>query len=258
MEVFDRQKISAMHIKAFRGELGMKVRYHAPQVYGLGPGHVIEIEPGDEALYPLAETYVLVHPADDDDRRGPPRYRLGPEEFFRPHPHRVQDVPSHPIVICPRQRAYGSAKNWPHWGTLSATLMTMGIPTFAAGTPESSDTAILPDMAAWDFAFHLDATIEAMAKADLVIATASGLSLLAVMIGVPLLLIHSGGRVAPGPQMDAEGRILSNSYGRLPMQKLYEPVNHLGSPIWKVDAWEDPHLVYSTARGLLKEERTLC
>ena len=232
-----------MIISAFHGELGHKLRYHVPWAYALGPGHTVEIEAGDEALYPLADSYKIVPRALDDTRRTPLRTK-GREVFFTPAPHVPQGIRAD-VVICPRSRNYGSSKNWPHWKALES------IPgVFAAGAPDSSADVDCPR--AWDYARFLDASIEAMRSACLVIATANGLSVLAMLCGVPLLLITHRGLVAPGPVLSAEGLILKTSYGPIPFDRFYRPTNHRGVPIHMVDAWEDPGLVIQRATELLR------
>lgn len=233
-------------IPAFRGELGHKLRFHVPWVYGRGTGHVIEIEKGDEALYPLAAEYRVIERAADDTRRKPGRI-YGPEEFFQPEPHIPQGI-SADIVICPRARSYGASKNWPHWKALEALP---GV--FAAGAPDSSADVDCPR--AWDYERFLDASIEAMRSARLVIATANGLSVLAMLCGVPLLLITHRGLVAPGPQVDASGRVMQPSYGPVPLQRFYWPTNHLGVRIYQVDAWERPAAVIAAAERILSPQK---
>jgi hypothetical protein len=151
------------------------------------------------------------------------------------------------VVICPRARSYGSSKNWPHWNALESLP---GV--FAAGAPDSSANVACPR--AWDYGRFLDASIEAMRSARLVVATASGLSVLAILCGVPLLLITYRGLVAPGAQLDRERRVLQRAYGPVSdlMRRFYNPTNHRGVPIYEVDAWDQPELVVNRVRELLR------
>lgn len=194
-----------MRISAFRKEFGLKVRYHAPQTYALGEGHTIEIEEGDEALYPLAQEWKVVPRAPDDSRFG----RIDttrPVKLFTPRPYILQEFGEVDVVVCPRWRRYGPNKNWLGWSNLYRYLGDAGFSCFSGGAPDSSWTnGHCP--AAWDFNRFLDATLAAMHKAKLVIATHAGLAVLSVLCGRPLLLITYGGRTAPGTQVRFAGQI---------------------------------------------------
>src|SRR6185295_15192661 len=52
----------------FRGEFGLKVRYHIPAVYALN-SVIVCAESGEEALYPRAREFVEVARNNDDCRR---------------------------------------------------------------------------------------------------------------------------------------------------------------------------------------------
>ena len=245
-------------IQPFRGEFGLKVRYHVPAAYALGPGHRIIIEEGEEALYPLAAEWVSIDRREDDERRGwtdPAAGTYGAEqpinvgrgdrmEWFMPRPHLRQDLGEVDVVICPRQRNYGSTKNWPHWDWLARQLVGDGFRVFAAGAPDSSMEVECPR--AWDYVRFLDASIEAVLKARLVIATDAGLAHLAVLCGTPLLLITFGGLVAPGPVVDSAGVAMEPGYWAVRLEEYYHSANHMGSPIHVSNAWQ--------FRKLLEEE----
>lgn len=226
-------------IPAFRGELGHKVMFHAPWVYAKGPGHVVEIEEGDEALYPLAKEWRVVPRAADSERRRPAKLS-GPFKRFVPEPHVRQNVGAPGVVICPRKRDYGARKNWFGWHLLASEIPYV----FAAGAPDSSDTEVDCE-SAWHYKRFLDATIEAMRSAWLVVATDAGLAHLAVMCGAPLLLVTYRGLTAPGPQVDANGRIMKPNYGSVDLERYingYETTN-----IELFDGWERPHEVLERA-----------
>lgn len=221
-------------IRAFQGEFGLKIRYHVPRVYAMGEVDCVEIEKGEEALYPRAKRWKIIERAADDTRRQRPRLQ-GPEKRFVPNPHMHQHVGRVDVVICPRWRSYGSAKNWPHWKWLGQKLESMGYGVFAGGAPDSS--AEVDCRAAWNYPRFLDATIEAMLEADLVVATDAGLAHLAVLCGRPLLLITHHGLVAPGPVVDAEGREMQAQYWPVRMDEYYHAANHRNAPIRTTGAW---------------------
>ena len=229
-------------IPAFRGEFGLKVRYHVPQVYAMGPGHVIEIEEGEEALYPLASEWRIVPRVEDSTRRKSPK-RKGREGRFIPEPHVSQGVSAR-VVICPRLRSYGSAKNWPHWD------MFAGIDgVFAAGAPDSSYEVSCPR--AWDYSRFLDASIEAIRSARLVVATDAGLAHLAVLCGTPLLMVTHRGLVAPGPVLDERGRAMMPEYWPVRWEEYYVAANHMGVHMERVyDGWTNPEKVVARALEL--------
>lgn len=232
-----------MLIPAWRHEFGLKLRYHVPFVHSLGTGHVVEIEEGEEALYPLADEWRVVPRAADRERTANPEREV-PISWFTPQPYEPQGV-SADVVICPRMREHGAGKNWPGW------LELAGLPgAFAAGAPDSSFEVDCPR--AWDHPRFLDATIEAMLSARLVIATTSGLSLLAVLCGRPLLLVTYRGLVAPGPIVHADGRVLRSAYRTVPLDRYYHPMNHRGTPIHVVDGWEDPSRVTRAVERILR------
>ncbi len=249
----------------FRGEFGLKVRYHVPAVFARGFGLRIIIEEGEEALYPLAQSWQLLERRNDDERRGwtdpmveelrrrcPDAIELGkglPEERFLPRPHVEQRTPPADVVICPRQRKYGSSKNWPFWASLLRSLKGDEISVFAAGAPDSSDDLDCPR--AWDYARFLDATIEAMLGARLVVATDAGLAHLAVLCGRPLLLISHEGLVAPGPVLDDLGDTMEPRYWPVRLEDYYDAANHTGSPIYFSGAWMSCKLIKEQVDDIL-------
>jgi hypothetical protein len=256
----------------FRGEFGWLVMMHAPQVRAChDDDKVVCCEPGCEALYPGVSRYVPVDRRDDDDRHGlsdreflnqfetrmrrqfgDAQYirpdRSATREYFTPWPHEAQVVTCD-IVVCPRWRNYGFNKNWPHWSQLVEYLD--GYKLLAAGAPDSSVDVACPK--AWSYARFLDASIEAMLLAKLVIATDAGLAHLAVMCGTPLLMItHANGLVAPGPVVESDGREAATDYWPVHMDR-YERENHCDVDIRQVhDAWENPAIVAVQAKDMMQ------
>lgn len=244
-----------MFIPVYRGEFGLKVRFHVPMIYALGRGHTIEIEQGEEALYPLADEWVVV-PRDqkDKDRHGDPptRYQRMAEVRFVPDSYKKQEVPFTDVVICPRKRDYVKAKNWTEWLTLVRTLQGIGLNVSAAGVKDSSETDLPLDCAAWDFARPLDASIDLIRSAALVIAPCSGLAHLAVLCGAPLLLLTYRGLTSPGPVYSSSGRFVSKHGRPVPLAHYYHEANHRSSLIETVDGWEDPLKVAERTYELIR------
>jgi ADP-heptose:LPS heptosyltransferase len=259
----------------FRGEFGLKLWWHVPAVHAIEPD-VCYIEAGEQALYPSAREWTEVDRQHDDRRRnnyakddGTPvfeavaRWRFPaaellkpsdrwPRKRFVPQPHWPQGV-SCDVVVCPRWRNYGAEKNWPHWVDLTARLNAEGLNVFAGGAADSSQE--VPAVRAWEFERNLDATIEAMHSARLVVATDAGLAHLAVLCGRPLLMItHADGLVAPGSVNDEHGRPMEPQYWPVKMHRYHE-ANHTGSPIELVKhAWDDPARVFARTMEILAVE----
>jgi len=254
----------------FRGELGLKLRYHVPAVHAMRPD-VVCMEPDEEALYPSAGTRYLVERNRDDDRREKyakdgaylrtlePQLRAAfpraqfvetapgmPEARFIPEPLLRRGLAAD-VVICPRKRVYGASKNWDGWALLAEQLQAAGLSVFAGGAPDSSNPVPCP--AAWELERFLDATIEAMLVARVVVATDAGLAHLAVLCGRPLVLIaYGGGLVAPGPVLDSDGHQTMPIYWPIRLDRYYHQANHMHAPIRVVpNGWERPEDVLAAA-----------
>lgn len=242
-------------IPAFRGEFGLKLRYWVPQVATLCQREpcTVEIEEGEEALYPFAVEHRIVERAEDGTRHGSPPDLGVPETRFVPQPAVLQMTKyvdgSTDVVVCPRWRRYGEAKNWDRWAELVARLQDSRLRVFGAGAPDSS--AAVPCPGAWAWLRFLDASIEAMRNAKLVVATDAGLAHLAVLCGAPLLLVTYRGRVAPGPVIDSRGKVAQQEYWPVRLAEYYGKANHTGAPINVMDGWEDPEAVAAEAALLI-------
>ena len=266
-------------VMPLRAEFGMKVWWHAPAVHAIAGDKIVCIEPGDEALYPSATEFRVVTQQHDDARRN--RYSRDrefldnvqrdviteygienvelifphddwPRERFIPEPRVRQGSPHlYPdIVVCPRRRRYGAEKNWPEWHDLTAGLVADGFTVFAAGAPDSSYEVPCPQ--AWDYDRFLDASIEAMLNAKLVVTTDAGLAHLAVLCGRPTAVItHGDLLVAPGPVIDETGRQMEDHYWPVKLERYVEG-NHTDAPLFFLDhAWYDPANVRRTIRRLM-------
>lgn len=255
----------------FRGEFGLKIRFHVPAVHALRP-ELACIEPGEEALYPSASQHLVVARNQDDRRRDLfskdadflmrlreqlrhqyagadllETYEGMAEERFVPEPTVRYGIKAD-AVVCPRKRTYGAQKNWDGWWRLAGGLACEGLEVFAAGAPDSSDAKnTIP--AAWHYARYLDATLEAMLGARVIIATDAGLAHLAVLCGRPLVLIaYGGGLVAPGPVLNGDGSQAFPRYWPIRLQKYYHDANHTNAPIRVVpNGWEQPRDVLRAA-----------
>jgi hypothetical protein len=106
----------------------------------------------------------------------------------------------------------------------------------------------MPCPTCWDYPRFLDATIEAMLAARVVVATDAGLAHLAVLCGRPLVLIaYGGGLVAPGPVLDGERQTMP-AYWPIRLEKYYHAANHMHAPIRVVPhGWERPEDVLAAA-----------
>lgn len=258
-------------ISPWRGEFGYRCFFHAPAVHAIPGKKVVCCERGTEALYPSAVGLEVVDRRSDGTRarndykrdldfveaveeRMRRRYpgaeilrpnQGWPRERFIPEPIHEYGI-SCDVVVCPRRRDYGHNKNWPHWARLTEDIQHEGLTVFAGGAPDSSFE--VPCEKAWGFSRFLDATLEAMHSADLVVATDAGLAHLAVLAGRPLLMItYRDGIVAPGPNTDEHGNVTEEEFWPVRMHR-YEKNNHTDSLIRVLHhAWEDPDMVVREA-----------
>lgn len=240
-------------IPAFLGEFGLRIRFFAPYVNTicLREPTVVEIEPGDEALFPNAAKYEYVDRVDDYGRGAkarPPDLEVEPT-FFAPRAAELQLREIFDVVVAPRKREYGSAKNWSAWPVLTEWVAGDGYDVFAAGAPDSSYD--VPCLWAWRFDRFLDASIEAIRGARLVVATDAGIAHLAVACGTPLLIVTYRGLVAPGAVYDSTGRLARPEYWPVRVDEYYEKANHAGIAIETIDGWDKPDDVRTRVAELL-------
>lgn len=236
-------------VPVFRGEFGVKVRSHVPIVHATPGPKIVEIEEGEEALYPSAERWIVVPRGSDNDRRGAAPLE-GEEARFVPAPHvEPEGLPAADVVICPRLRTFVEARNWSHWPALTTELQRRVVSVIAAGAPDSS--AAVPCRATWEWPRFLDATIRAILDAKLVVATDSGLAHLAVLCGRPLLIITHAGRCGDGPIIDGRGRKHADKHWYCNPEHYFEEANHKGVPIRLIDAWHDHAKVADWVSGFL-------
>lgn len=259
-----------------RWEFGLLCYIHVPAVYAIEGEYVCYIEPGREALYPGATEHLPVEERTDHLRRNSyakddagfirsleadaqwrfPGCEIAkpdarwPRKRFIPQPTVRYDIACD-VVVCPRKREYGPTKNWPAWPSLTEQLAAEGLDVFACGAADSSYD--VPCSRSWDYVRTLDATLEAMHAAKLVIATDAGLAHLAVLAGRPLLLItHAEGLVAPGPVIGDNGKTIHRHYWPVHMER-YREANHTGSMIDVLHhGWECPDRVLTRALELVR------
>ena len=204
----------------YRGEFGHKIMWHVPTVHADKAEKVVCCEEGEEALFPSAARHIPVSRNVDKDRhehvhydgafieqtcerlsREHPGAKLipphrGERAYFIPRPRvQMNAGVTTEIVVCPRRRKTGTLKNWQHWPELVKALGPDRC--FAAGAPDSSADVLCER--AWDYPRYLDATIEAMLSCRVVVATNSGLAMLALLCGKPLYIIAAAaGHSGPG------------------------------------------------------------
>ena len=241
------------------GEFGLALRYHVPAVHAMAGPKIVMHEPGRECLYPSADALVEVPNAVDRARdklyceteeraalknvaraRWPDHDVVAnckglPERRFIPEPHERYPIGPVDVVVCPRKRVFGPSKNWQGWTELTDSLSSR-LYVFSAGAPDSSDEVEGPK--AWDYPRSLDASVQAMLSAKLVVATDAGLAHLAVLCGVPLLMVTYHGLVAPGRVEHADGKAVGSAYWPVRLDEYYTSANHTGSLIELIDGWE--------------------
>lgn len=251
-------------VPPFRGELGLLIRFHAPAVAALPRPLTVCCEPGMEALYPNAE-HTIVDPREDALRKdlyrkdadyvaawteklkamypgctivAPDRSQDWPMTRFVPEPVKSYGLKTD-VVVCPRKREVAPERNWPHWPELVDELNAMKLRVWAAGAAQTSDTSV-DCYGSWHWPRPLDAAIDLMRSARLVIATDAGMAHLAVLCGAPLLIIGCGDLPAPGAKW------------KVRMQEYFEDANHMNAPIRLFDGWHDPVAVAREVRRTLQ------
>jgi len=277
-----------MFLLPFRGEFGIKLLRHICRVHAIEHSHkIIVCEKGDEGLYPTAREFLICAYNVDVEKRDQPIVdkdfiisflnreispRLnpgdsvvwpgfeGPRAYFVPQPYlRVEHDIVPDVVICPRKRAYGSSKNWPHWKLLVEELLSVGIRNIvAAGAPDSSDRQlenVIP--CSWTVTRNLDCTLAWMNSCKVVVSTDNGLAHLAVWCGKYLLLIsHSDGIVAPGPVTDQNGNLIKPHYWKINLGQ-FQSENHLKSAIEVApNSWDDPPSIAKRVTQLIRDSGT--
>ena len=264
----------------FRGEFGITVRFHVPAVAALEGDVMVCHEPGLEALYPFALSRIIVPRKSDPERgwtkasdpafmegircglrAGYPGAELvetdGRDEKnvrrFRPKPHEPQLDPAREwdVFVAPRKRQGAPnvmARNWDGWPETCQRLRSDGLRIFAGGMRETS-YEVEADDAAWHYDRTLDATIEAMYRSKVVLATDAGLAHLAMLCGRPLIIVAAeGGRVAPGLRTDEP----DSKFWGVRMKHYYEEANHAGAPLSMLpDGWHDIPGVIAAVKGAL-------
>ena len=233
-------------ILPYRGEFGHKIMTYVPTIHGFdSPKKIVCCEPGEECLYPSATKIIIVDRMLDKNRREKmhhdenfheeltatlrkdyPKAEIKKsfnrkKKYFIPKPTETNNI-SCDVVICPRYRKYGVAKNWKLWKELDVEL-SKKYKVFAAGAADSSGEIVSP--ASWSYERFLDASIEGMLSSKVVIATDTGLGYLALLCGKPLILISSDGKTCP-------------SYKKISLKR-FQGVNHMKMNIDIVDAWTD-------------------
>jgi hypothetical protein len=268
-----REIPTARIVLPWRGEFGIICNWHGPQINAVASPKIIPIEPGMEALYPDAARYVYA-PVCPDHQKGylqetdaklqkavaaniPHRHLVWPNEeahrkWFVPDAFVPVAAPATDVVICPRQRETGCGRNWQHWQTLLDGLRLDDLSVAAAGSPWSSVDVHGCGFRAWEHDRCLDASISLMKKTKLVVGTDTGLTHLALMCGVPAILLISSdtGRVADGCYTSpTHGK---TRYWFILSREYYEEPNHADSYVGMMyHAWEDPQLVRRHVQNLL-------
>lgn len=250
-------------VPPFRAEFGLTVRYHAPMVAALPRPLTVCIEQGMQALYPNAE-HIIVESRADTERKDlyrkdadfvahwtrklekrypgctivkPDRSGEWAEQRFIPEPAVKYGLLAD-VVVCPRKREIAPERNWQHWPALTH-MLTLSHRVMAAGAAATSVTSV-DCWASWHWPRPLDASIDMIRSARLVIATDAGMAHLAVLCGTPLLIVAAGTKPAPGAKWDVR------------LDDYFEHANHMNVPMRLVDAWDSPDVVVAMADEMMR------
>lgn len=248
----------------YRGEFGHRLMWHYASVHGLEGSKLVFGEKGEHPFFPSAVKFIEVPIMEDRLRRQHMRHdrefmqecadsakRLFPEaeviwpkprekKFFIPEPGIKQDICCD-VVLPPRKRVYGNARNWDQWALLIEGLRDLGLRVFLVGAPESSYTNLgVP--AAWDYEDFTSATIEALRSSSLCVCTDTGVGYLALWCAVPVLMItYRNGATAPG-------------FNKHVSVKRFQAVNHTDAAFELVHgSWEDPARMINRVKEFIGE-----
>jgi hypothetical protein len=98
-------------------------------------------------------------------------------------------LPKADVVIGARRRDFTADKNWPHWQRLCRMLQSAGKTVGLAGAKETSFADIEANAKAWDHpGGATSGTVDLLAHCKLYIGTDSGVSHLAAMMDVPMIV----------------------------------------------------------------------
>jgi ADP-heptose:LPS heptosyltransferase len=151
--------------------------------------HLLAKYPGAQVRFPI-------------DGKKPQYFPNLPQGNFQPVPACPAPAWYPEILVAPRFRKHGEARNFPHWNKVVQDLRGLGYHVGIIGVPETSATidGITMDRKAWGHDDNLGVTLHWMSKAKMVIATDSGMAHLAVLAGAPLLVVYEARGKVPGPE----------------------------------------------------------
>lgn len=146
--------------------------------------------------YPLAQIRFPI------DGKKPQYFPNIPEGNFIPKPLCPCPTSQPDILVAPRYRKHGEARNYPHWQRVVDDLQDLGYHPGLLGTRETSvDITGVPEhRKAWTYEDDLGVTLHWMSTAKMVLATDSGMAHLAVLAGAPLLVLYENRGYVPGPE----------------------------------------------------------
>jgi hypothetical protein len=109
----------------------------------------------------------------------------------------IRDLPRVDVVLCPRYRLNGEARNWEHWGELATALRLEGFCIGVAGT-QGSSFPLLADAYAWRHWLGATAgTVDLLAHCGLYVGGDSGCSHLAALMDTPSIIFRQGADNSP-------------------------------------------------------------
>lgn len=248
------------------GEFGWLVARHVRWVEQLQSQHkVVCCRPGEECLFPSASGFVHDWPegipdsqrcedgsGDDDACRKLLRERYPSHLLVRPeYPNpwawdhsaiRIDPQVQHvlagvDVVLCPRHRDHGVTMNWQHWSRVATELRAAGYSVGLVGRRDASDAEVPCDAMAWHHPGGATAgTIDLLTHCKLYVATDTGVSHLATMLGVPTLLVNHPVEVNRWTQVDLLRRSTSGPFDVLPVSAWTDPAQVVAAALAKLPA----------------------
>ncbi len=266
---------NAYVILPWRSEFGTMMMHYVRFVHGfrhVAHHLVVCCRKGDEALFPTATSFFYDWEQVADEQKNtkllksdfnanyldqlrerlqekynghtivdpPLKTRIDKDWDFTPKP-KVRRGLHADVVIAPRYRAHGEHRNFQHWPAVAQALLDAGLDVAAVGMKSTS--VDIPGLTEYSWNHDsLDAALELIQSAKLVVTTESGMGHLAVLAGAPLKVIY-----------DRKGREAGHPTWRWNLPHMQEYSKNHCEPI--LLGWNDPAKVVSDVSRYLKASR---
>jgi hypothetical protein len=209
----------------WRNEFGTLMMHHVRRIHGhTAKSKIVCCRKGEEVLFPSANEFYYDWEEVPDVARGrqltqssanhrylvrlasrlerqfphatphlPDLCRPTRESDFTPKPRWIRGLKTD-IVIGARLRQHVPERNFHHWQAVVDGLIAEGLSVSVVGREEVTVPISGLQIRSWDYD-DLDAAIELLQNCRLFLGTDSGVTHMAVLAGVPILVFHSQNRI---------------------------------------------------------------